>query len=54
MKNGFLSYLGPAALLGVFVLLLAGELLHLRENAEGEVTAYESIGLVFHRMGPLE
>ena len=31
---------------------LAGELLHMRENDAGDVTAYESIGLVFHRMGP--
>jgi CubicO group peptidase (beta-lactamase class C family) len=33
---------------------LAGELLHLRENDAGHITSYESIGLVFHRMGPLE
>jgi len=33
---------------------LAGELLNFHENSAGEITAYESIGLVFHRMGPGE
>jgi CubicO group peptidase (beta-lactamase class C family) len=32
---------------------LAGELLYLRQNEAGDITAYESIGLVFHLLGPL-